>query len=156
MQIDSRDILNLNHSLAWAISFAAEVHYDQVDKGGQPYILHPIRVMMAVETIEEKIVAILHDVVEDGMVSKSILVEYAGVVIARAVMALSRKDGESYREFILRVKQNNLARQVKIADLKDNMDRSRIPNPTAEDERRWKKYEKALAELSNKGTTVVN
>lgn len=136
-----------NDVLPWAISAAAEAHFMQVDKGGHPYILHPIRVMMAMQTVQEKIVAVLHDTVEDGAMSEFTLIDYAGGTVAAAVMALSRKDGESYKEFILRVKQNDLARRVKIADLKDNMDRSRIPNPTEQDESRWKKYAKALATL---------
>lgn len=142
------DLQTHEQILPWAIARAASIHIDQVDKGGQPYILHPMRVMMAMETIEEKIVAVLHDVVEDGNVYESELKDHIGGYLTRAVMAISRQKGETYSVFIKRVKQNDIARKVKIADLKDNMDRSRIPNPTKADERRWEKYAKALAELS--------
>lgn len=146
-----RMIFGETFGLGWAIQRAAEVHLGQVDKGGQPYILHPLRVMMAMDTIEEKTVAVLHDVIEDGKMEREEIADdiriHTSDEVAEAVVALSRTDGESYSKFIKRVKENDLARRVKLADLRDNMDRTRIPNPTEQDEARWRKYEKARKEL---------
>jgi (p)ppGpp synthase/HD superfamily hydrolase len=145
--IDYRDIHSLEQSLDWAIHEASTVHFGQVDKAGFPYIMHPLRVMMRMKTLEEKIIAVLHDVVEDGGVSRDHIRDYTNGIIADAVMALSRNKDESYKDFIVRVKQNDLARRVKIADLHENLDRTRILNPTDIDLKRWEKYERALKVL---------
>lgn len=133
--------------LTEAIRIANISHYGQVDKGGQPYILHPLRVMLCLNTIEEKIVGVLHDVIEDtDMTYKSLMTEgFQGETeILEAIQSVTRNKDESYSEFILRAKANKIGKMVKIADLKDNMNLDRIPDPTEKDFKRLEKYEKAL------------
>jgi (p)ppGpp synthase/HD superfamily hydrolase len=123
-------------TLADAIALAASVHRDQVDKAGEPYILHPLRVMLRLSNETERLVGVLHDVLEDGNVTAAELRAngYAEDVVA-AVDALTKRDEESYEEFIERVAGNPLARRVKLADLEDNMDPGR-PLPTDPEERK--------------------
>lgn len=137
-------------TLADAVILAYIAHEDQVDRGGNKYILHPLRVMQQMDTNEECIVAILHDVIEDTDIPLEYLREqgYSETVV-EAIDCLTRREGESYMHFIKRAKQNPIARKVKIADIKDNMDLSRIPEPTEKDYSRMKRYEKALKELES-------
>ncbi|MGR6760317.1 HD domain-containing protein [Paenibacillus sp. T2-29] len=141
------DCFQMVNNLNKAISIAATMHNGQFDKGGNPYILHPLRVMMKLKSNKEQIVAVLHDILEDTTMTKEKLSEDFSSSIIDAVIALTRKEDEPYMEFIRRCKQNELARKVKIADIEDNMDLSRIEQPTKKDYERTKKYEKALKEL---------
>ena len=131
-----------------AISLALQAHKGQLDKGGQPYILHPLAVMNRVESMEEKIVAVLHDAIEDSEVT---LEELRGLgfseEILTAIQLLTRSTEDSYEEFIDKTIMNRTARNVKIADIKENMNISRIKNPTEEDYNRLEKYRKALERL---------
>ena len=137
--------------LSKAIEVAARAHAGQTDKGGAPYILHPLRVMINCwEDCETKICAVLHDVVEDTAVTLDDLrKEGFSAEIIDALDCLSRRTGESYDAFISRVSMNEMACRVKLADLSDNMDLTRIPNPTKKDEERVEKYNKATARLSD-------
>jgi (p)ppGpp synthase/HD superfamily hydrolase len=131
-----------------AIIMATHAHAFQVDKGGAPYILHPLRLMMQMSDEDERIVALLHDVFEDT----SITFAYAArqgfsKEVLTALEHITKKPGESYDAFIERCGQNKLASRVKLADLLDNMDLSRIPSPTEEDEARRKKYGEAHERL---------
>lgn len=132
-----------------AIALAAQAHKGQRDKAGAPYILHPIRVMLRVESEEERLTAILHDVVEDSPYTVEQLRElgYPAAVVA-AVDRLSRREGETYDEFIERIAPDPLARRVKIADLEDNIDLTRIKDPQQRDYDRLARYEKALVRLT--------
>jgi (p)ppGpp synthase/HD superfamily hydrolase len=138
----------LSNELSKVISIAANLHTGQLDKGGNPYILHPLRVMMKMKDHSSMIVAVLHDVLEDTSFSihDAEESEFSDEVI-EALKAITRKKDESYMDFIRRCKQNELARTVKIADIEDNMDLSRIEQPTKNDYERIKKYKKALIEL---------
>jgi GTP diphosphokinase / guanosine-3',5'-bis(diphosphate) 3'-diphosphatase len=128
-------------NLEAAIRIALHAHAGQVDKAGQPYILHPLRVMMACSTIEQRIVAVLHDVVEDSGHDVSDIEEWFGDDIALAVDALTRRSGETYTSFIRRCAENPLARYVKNLDLADNMDLARLGRePNIDDARRQQKY----------------
>ena len=131
-----------------AIALAVQAHRGQLDKGGAPYILHPLRVMLKLEGEERQITAVLHDTVEDCGIELALIRHRFGVNVAEAIDALSRREGESYMEFIERCGANPLARSVKWADIADNMDLSRIPNPTAEDRARREKYWKASDRLT--------
>jgi (p)ppGpp synthase/HD superfamily hydrolase len=112
-----------------AIALAVKVHRGQVDKGDQPYILHPLRVMFRLETDEERIVAVLHDVVEDSDTTLKDLREMGySKKIVEAIDHLTRREDESYDEFVERAAANPLARRVKLADLEDNMDIKRYPS----------------------------
>lgn len=138
-----------------AILLAKKAHQGQVDKGGQPYFLHPLRVMESCETEEEKIVAVLHDTLEDTALTLDDL-RKAGFSeeILDALSCLTRGE-EDYMAYIEGVCRNPLAAAVKAADLTDNMDLSRIPNPTERDFVRLEKYKKAKARIeeARKGET---
>jgi (p)ppGpp synthase/HD superfamily hydrolase len=136
------------NSLSQAICIATTAHVGQFDKGGNPYILHPLRIMLKMDSNEERIVAVLHDVIEDTNVLISELRTVFSEEIVNAILALTRNLNESYMDFIRRCKENELARRVKMADIEDNMDLSRIQNPSEEDFKRVQKYEKALKELN--------
>jgi len=140
-------------ALVEAIILATRSHQGQVDKGGQPYILHPLRVMLACQTEQERIAAVLHDVMEDCDVSWVTIARQFGDVIADAVAALTREKDESYTSFIKRCAANRIARTVKLADLADNMDIRRLGrDPTPEDAKRQQRYADARAFLTNAPT----
>jgi (p)ppGpp synthase/HD superfamily hydrolase len=135
-------------TLERAIAIAAEAHAGQVDKAGAPSILHPLRVMLSVSTDEERIVAVLHDVVEDGGVSlEDLRREGFSEALLRGIDAVTRRRGESYDATVERAGRDRLARTVKLADLRDNADLSRIAEPSAEDFARVAKYWGAIERL---------
>ena len=124
-----------------AVQIAVRAHEGQSDKYGAPYILHPFRVMMRVCTLAEKIVAMLHDTVEDGGVTLEDLrgEGFPGEVV-EAVDRLSRRGGESYDAYMERASADPLAASVKMADLEDNMDLRRIPMIGDKDVERLLRY----------------
>ena len=137
--------------LALAIAIANQAHAGQLDKAGKPYISHPLTVMAQMDTFESKIVAVLHDAIEDSDLTIADLVRQGfPEFITDAIAAITKLDGEQYEDYILRVKFNAIARKVKIADVTHNMDISRIANPTAKDFQRLEKYKKVLQELTTK------
>lgn len=128
-------------NLEKAIIIAAQAHQGQKDKAGYPYILHPLRMMLRISSETERIIAVLHDVVEDtDWTLDALSKEGFPAEVLEAVDCLTRRDDESYEEFIERVKVNPIARRIKIADLEDNMDIRRISNLTKKDIQRLKKY----------------
>lgn len=132
-----------------ALEIAIVAHAGQVDKGGSPYIMHPIRVMLAMDTEEARIVAVLHDVLEDCP-QDAWRVEEAGFSreVLEALNSLTKRPGEPYGDFMVRVALNPLASKVKVADMRDNMDLSRIPNPTDKDRARVAKYARYVEVLA--------
>jgi guanosine-3',5'-bis(diphosphate) 3'-pyrophosphohydrolase len=128
-------------TLERAIATAAQAHSGQLDKAGQPYILHPLRVMLRVDTPEQRIAAVLHDVVEDSPVTLADLADlgFAPDVVA-AVEALTKRPGESRLDAAKRAAAHPIARVVKLADNAENMDLSRIPHPTEKDHARVEEY----------------
>ena len=133
--------------LASAIKLCYEAHKNQVDKGGSPYYMHPIYVALNMESEEQKIVALLHDVIEDTEITIDDLRKKGfSEKIIKAVDAITKK-GESYEEYLKKVKDNELAKAVKIEDIKNNMDVSRLKEITEKDIARIEKYKKALAYL---------
>ncbi|OJU66882.1 MAG: guanosine-3',5'-bis(diphosphate) 3'-pyrophosphohydrolase [Acinetobacter sp. 39-4] len=129
-------------TLEQAISLAAKQHEGQVDKANAPYILHPLRVMLNVPTIEHKIVAVLHDILEDTETTIEDLYQFGFQEhIIDAIVALTKKQGETRLEAALRARQNPIARVVKLADINDNMDLSRIQSPPVKDFERLKEYQ---------------
>lgn len=134
-------------TLERAIAIAAAAHAGQVDKAGQPYILHPIRVMLRVTHPEERIAAVLHDVVEDTDVTlEQLRDEGFAEGVLQAVEALTKRPGETRLEAAARAAHNPIALRVKLADNAENMDLSRLSNPTPKDHERLKEYE-AVREL---------
>ena len=136
-------------NLEKAIQIAVEAHAGTKDKGGKAYILHPISVMMRVETEEEKIVAILHDVVEDTDWTFDALRKegFSETVIEALETVTKYSEEENYDDFIQRSLKNDIGRKVKIADLRENLDVTRIGELYPKDIERINKYKRALKTL---------
>ena len=126
-------------SIEKALQIAAGAHEGQKDKDGQPYILHPLRVMNAVEDEPAKVVAVLHDVIEDTSVTaEELRREGFDEAVLAAVECLTYRKGEPYADYVVRCKGDEIARRVKLADLEDNARPSRAllrpdriePHPT--------------------------
>jgi len=141
--------------LETAIALAVETHSGQTDKAGEPYILHPLRVMFSLSSKNERIVGVLHDVVEDGEVSFDDLrkMDFSDVVVDAliAVTKLPEEEGndEGYQAFVERAGADPIAQQVKIADLRDNLDVTRLYEVSEKDSRRISKYLRALRYLES-------
>lgn len=134
--------------LARAIEIAASAHATQVDKGGAPYILHPLRMMMKQTTEAAMIAAVLHDVVEDtSWTLEKLRAEGFPEEVLEAVANLTKRAGEEYADFITRAGTNPISRSVKLADLEDNMDLKRIPEPVQKDFDRLAKYRRSWETL---------
>lgn len=135
-----------------AIALAVTAHTGQRDKAGAPYILHPLRMMLKMVTVDEQMAAVLHDVIEDcGVTAEQLAAEGFSPAVIDAVLALTKRTtggaDEPYDAFIQRAARNPIARRVKLADLEDNMDLSRIPHPTAKDFARIERYKAAKATI---------
>lgn len=136
-------------NLERAIQIALKVHRGMKDKGGAPYILHPLRVMLQMDTDLERTVAVLHDVVEDSEWTLDRLREEGfSEEVMQALDCLTKRQGEGYTGFINRVRTNPLAVAIKLADLRDNLDVERLPGLTDEDVDRIRKYKQALSTLT--------
>jgi (p)ppGpp synthase/HD superfamily hydrolase len=131
-----------------AIALAAEAHRGQVDKSGQPYILHPLRVMLRCRTDAQRIAAVLHDVVEDTGRTPDDLRDlgYPAEILA-ALDCLTKRDGESYEAFVERAAADPIARVVKLADIEDNLDLRRLPGVSDRDVDRLGRYVRAWRRL---------
>lgn len=114
------------NDLERAIELAVRAHAGETDKAGETYIRHPLRVMEAMETETKRVVAVLHDVVEDTSYSLGDIDERFDTEIRDAVDALTKRNGEEYMEFIERAAADPIARQVKLVDVEDNMDLTRL------------------------------
>ena len=136
-------------TLERAIEIATEAHRGQFDKAGNDYIGHPLRIMAAGRTTEEKIVGVLHDVVEDtDWTFERLAAEGFSAEVIEALRCVTKlSENEPYDKFIARVKENPLAVAVKLNDLSDNMDISRLKELTEKDFKRLQKYHRAYKEL---------
>ena len=136
-------------TLERAIEIATQAHEGQVDKAGNAYIGHPLRVMAMGKTEQEKIAGVLHDIVEDTPWTFEMLEAegFAPEIIAALKCVTKISENEDYDDFIERVKKNPLAVAVKINDLTDNMDIRRLPYLSDKDVKRLKKYLKAYKKL---------
>ena len=136
--------------LELAIKVATEAHACQVDKGGKPYINHPQAVAASLTNTEYKIVAYLHDVCEDTSITFDDLKDMGFTYrIVNSIRLLTKTDELTYEEYLRRLRMDSCARAVKMADLKHNMDITRIPNPSEKDYARIEKYKKSLAFLES-------
>jgi (p)ppGpp synthase/HD superfamily hydrolase len=135
-----------------AVSIAARAHRGQKDKAGAPYLLHPLRMMLRMDTEAAMMAAVLHDVVEDTEWTLERLRE-AGFSeeVLEAVDCLTHREGESYQQFVERVRTNPIARQVKIADLEDNMNVRRMNQLGPKELERMEKYHRAWRVLTGEG-----
>lgn len=131
-----------------AIQIAAKAHEGQKDKAGQPYILHPLRVMFRTNSEIERICAVLHDVIEDTPITLQMLRDEGFTPeVLNVLELLTKGSGESYDDFISRILTNETACRVKLADLADNMNLSRIQTPSEEDYKRVEKYKRAVSRI---------
>ena len=144
-------------TLERAIEIAAQAHCGQLDKAGNDYIGHPLRVMAMGQTMEEKILGVLHDVVEDSAWTfEQLAAEGFSTRIIEALRCLTKlSPTEPYDKFIARIKHNPLAVAVKLNDLTDNMDIRRLPYLSDKDVKRLKKYLKAYKQLTGTPTYSV-
>jgi (p)ppGpp synthase/HD superfamily hydrolase len=128
-----------------AYEIASVAHKGQVDKSGKEYINHPLTVASYCNSEDERVVALLHDVVEDTNVTLEDLAKFFDSNIIDALKLLTHSDDEPYLEYVTRIKENKLAKAVKIADLTHNIDLSRFENPTKWDYDRVEfKYKPAM------------
>lgn len=138
-----------------AIQIATKAHESQFDKSGMPYIGHIMRVMEAGKSVDEKIVGVLHDIVEDtDWTFEKLEEEGFSTHIVDAIRCLTKtSEDEPYDDFVKRVQTNPLAVQVKINDLTDNMDIRRLSIISDKDVERLRKYHKAYKQLSSMSIT---
>jgi len=139
-------------TLADAVILAVNAHRHQADKVGEPYYLHSLRVMTKVRTETERVVAVLHDLIEDTSYTEDDLhsMGYSEEILS-ALDCLTRREEETYEQFIERIKPNPIARRVKLADLEDNMDLTRLRELPDEDLHRYQRYVKAWHVLRDMG-----
>ena len=142
--------------LTTAIKIACDVHADQRDKAGEPYILHPLRLMQRFKDKSTMIVAVLHDVVENSQHDLNFIqAQGFDKSILEAVYAITKRKNEAYKDFIERLSLNDMAVKVKIEDLKDNLDLTRLKNIVDKDLERIDKYHKALTFLKQRSVLKV-
>lgn len=144
---DPRDRMAL---LERVLLFAIEAHAGQREKNGDPYVLHPLRLMQAMDTDEERLAALLHDIVEDCPHVSFADLEGLGLPLSvlAALRLLTHGDpAELYDAYIARIAADPLARKVKLADLADNMNAARLREFTDKDAARMRKYIAARAHL---------
>jgi len=138
-------------TLERAIAIAAEAHAGQKDRAGAPYILHPIRLMIQMDSKDAMISSVLHDVVEDSAWTLDDLrIEGFSDEVLNAVDSLTHRDkeGEDYWDYIQRAKSDPIALKVKLADLLDNLNPNRLNKVMKADEKRFERYRKAQQMLS--------
>jgi (p)ppGpp synthase/HD superfamily hydrolase len=141
-------------TLEETIALAVEAHRGQVDHVNQPYILHPLRVMFRLEEEADRVVAVLHDVIEDtGLTLEDLRRKGYGEDILAALDGVTRREGESYEDFVERSLAHPVSRRVKLADLEDNMDIRRLSTPLDEkDFNRLRRYRRAWDRLKSEAT----
>jgi (p)ppGpp synthase/HD superfamily hydrolase len=136
-----------------AIILATDAHRGQKDRNDEPYIMHPLRVAAQLWGYDERMVAVLHDVIEDTAVTLDDLRKsgYPAHIVVAVDAISKRKDvDEPYSQYIRRVKENPLATKVKIADLQDNANLGRLPKVEAYDLKRLDRYNRALQFLTDR------
>lgn len=144
------------NKLKTALLIAKLAHNGQVDKAGVDYMNHVYTVINGVKKKKEKIVAALHDVVEDTFVTTDDLKNIFSKKIIDAVDHITHRKNESYVDYIKRVKQNKIARKVKLADLTHNMDYSRLKIIREKDKEKLKLYKWAYDYILNKTCDIIN
>ena len=133
-----------------AMEIAYKAHHGQVDKSGVPYIFHPIHLAEQMDTEDECIVALLHDVVEDTKMTFEQLEKDFSETVIQALKLVTRDKNEDYMQYVEKIKINPIAKKVKLADLHHNSDKTRLEKMTLIDLKRNEKYEKAIKFLNEK------
>lgn len=134
-----------NKNIEKALKIAYKAHENQFDKGGKPYINHPLHIAKKLKNEDEIITALLHDVIEDSPITIKDLkkLEFNDDIL-KALSLLTKNKDEDYFLYINKLKNNNLARKIKILDLEHNLDIKRLPIIKDKDLQRIEKYKKAL------------
>ena len=133
-----------------AMEIAYKAHHWQVDKSGVPYIFHPIHLAEQMDTEDECIVALLHDVVEDTEMTFEQLEKDFSETVIQALKLVTRDKNEDYMQYVEKIKINPIAKKVKLADLHHNSDKTRLEKMTLIDLKRNEKYQKAIEFLNEK------
>lgn len=144
------------NDLERALAIAVDAYAGQTDKAGETYVRHPLRVMHEMDTDTERIVAVLHDVVEDSDYTLADIEDQFGPDIRDAIDALTKREGESYAAFIDRTVENELARKVKLADIEDNMDLTRLDSVNESILEKQATYHKAWTTLHDTKNSPSN
>lgn len=132
-----------------AIRFAFQAHEGQLDRSGLPYILHPLHLAEQMTSEDACVTALLHDVLEDTDVTvEDLRKEGFSETQIEAVELLSRSEDEDYFDYVRRIRSNALAKEVKLADLAHNRDRTRLEYISEKDEKRFQKYAEAVRILT--------
>jgi (p)ppGpp synthase/HD superfamily hydrolase len=132
-----------------SLAVALRAYTGKIDKAGRAYILHPLRLMAKMDNETEMSVALLHDVIEDSDISaEQLLAEGIPSEVVTAVLCLTKQTGETYQDFVLRAKQNPVARKVKLADIEDNINVLRLTSLSKADLDRVAKYHAAWHTLN--------
>ena len=136
--------MNYNELYDLALKIAIHAHGGKKDKAGREYVMHPIRVAERCKDPRAKIVALLHDTIEDTEVTAEFLLgEGFPEEIVNGILSVTKRKGETYDDFVHRAATNAIGREVKIADLEDNMDIRRLREITDKDAERLRKYLRA-------------
>ena len=144
--------MNDNELYDLALKIAIQAHGGQKDKAGREYVMHPIRVAERCKDPRAKIVALLHDTIEDtGVTEEYLRREGFPDEIISGVLSVTKRDKEEYDDFVRRAAENTIGKEVKIADLEDNMDIRRLPEMTDYDVARLRKYLRAWQFLMKNG-----
>ena len=142
--------MNWNELYDLALKIAIKAHEGQKDKSGREYIMHPIRVAERCVSAKAKIVALLHDTIEDTEVTPDFLRSQGfPEEIMEGILSVTKQEGETYEDFVCRAAKNPLGKDVKKADLEDNMDIRRLKEISEEDAERLRKYLSAWQYLTN-------
>lgn len=138
------------NQLEKAIAIALRVHEGQTDRYGQPYILHPLFVMLQMESEAEMTAAVLHDVIEDSETTLADLRQegFSGEVL-EAVRLMTHDETDSYEAYVRKLKPNPMARKIKLADLRHNMDIRRMDRVRTADTERLERYRSAWESLTS-------
>lgn len=149
--IEDNDIIYIEHDLEEiAREIAEKAHCGQTDKAGKDYIEHPKRVAYNCDSVKERIVALLHDTIEDTDVTPEFLAETGfSEEIIEAVLSVTKREGECYDDFVRRAAQNHIGRKVKLHDLEDNLNILRLEELSEKDLNRLNKYLRAYRYLSS-------
>jgi len=141
----------LSQYLHKALTIASEAHQGQSSINGEPYILHPLRLLIKSKNNEERIIAVLHDVIEKSNIRLSDLKSRGfDQNIISSIDSLSRRKSESYSDYIVRIMQNRISIKIKLLDLADNIKMHRENNENGVYDAKINQYQNALKQIKSK------
>ena len=134
-----------------AITVACKAHQGQFSINGEPYILHPLRLLVKAKSNEERIIAVLHDVIEKSNISLADLKNKGfDQNIISSIDSLSRRKSESYFDYIGRIMQNRISVKIKLLDLADNIKIHSENNDNGIYDAKINQYKNALKQIRSK------